>query len=193
MREMGIVDEGLALRALQIMGGDLQVFIKLWFELRYLINSLGCCFQYFFTGCCRSDILWVGRRRWSYAMKITTFYDLTLNKCFVPCVYLIFEDANRLTFTERFICWVGEHPINTGITGGSFYFCSVTKVWLQWQDSLGWPMHTPLALTGRSNLHTLKNYSKKLSAGKCIQQSCYCSSWKSNNKTDCCHPQQKGV
>ena len=25
MREMGIVDEGLALRALQIMGGDLQV------------------------------------------------------------------------------------------------------------------------------------------------------------------------
>ena len=29
MREMGIVDEGLALRALQIMGGDLQVFIKL--------------------------------------------------------------------------------------------------------------------------------------------------------------------
>ena len=65
----------------------------------------------------------------------------------------------RLTVTERFIYWVGEHPINTGITGGSFYFCSVTKVWLQWQDSLGWPMHTPLALTGRSNLHTLKNYS----------------------------------
>ena len=54
------------------------------YELRYLINSLGCCFQYFFTGCCRSDILWVGRRRWSYAMKITTFYDLTFNKCFVP-------------------------------------------------------------------------------------------------------------
>ena len=25
MKEMGIVDEGLALRALQIMGGDLQV------------------------------------------------------------------------------------------------------------------------------------------------------------------------
>ena len=32
MREMGIVDEGLALQALQIMGGDLQAAVDLIFS-----------------------------------------------------------------------------------------------------------------------------------------------------------------
>ena len=54
MKEMGIVDEGLALQALQIMGGDLQVRILKVNLSRQPKNIAGCC---------RSHFLWLGRRR----------------------------------------------------------------------------------------------------------------------------------
>ena len=52
MREMGIVDEGLALRALQIMGGDLQVpkFLPLIYYLKYFDGLLQAAVDLIFSG-----------------------------------------------------------------------------------------------------------------------------------------------